>query len=728
MAGQPEPPQPDHPLIEEEPRRTIGDSTMEAEEAPSPARQPSFRSWDETDHRAHASASSGSREQRNTHGNPHPSRETSSASGSDDLELLDEGEDSRDYDLRSKNGALYSRIDSQDDLGDDEYLEQVEASLAGDPAAETEDERRKRRKRRTRRVYGGGRRMYYADASSGARGGPGGRSSSSFGATQHSILETSWILFINHVSPGFMLLIPYAYSLTGIAFGIPLTALLLALGASFAQLLLTVEARYVGSGSYPSLASAVFPQVLNVQYLGEILVNLFVCFVGLARALIALVISSDLVIQLLTSAFPRARILHSYVFISLLMGLIYFVTSLLLVRFSSSTRPLCPASPFLSQLPSLSILLYPLALFILAISLKNLEDYPSLLKPDHGKVHWRFSKPHFDSAPLHTPTLWSGVSILFLSCCSSQGSTFDIYRGLRKRALPGSRNVKDPDAAPVIAPVSDSFVNRMIQRHRWESATSLAVIYTFLLYLFSGLIGYLNLLIITPNLMTALPINHAWFNVCRVLFLLAILPLLSETNIRPVRIAAIGLLDIPRKVYCHARSGNTENKTSTPRRKRPKGSAVSLDGNDTCTSSEDEDVRDDLVPAGASRLARAWQGRLALTIIWVLVIVFSCLGRGFRNIASVAEVVGCVGATWLSFILPSLFHIILFHVRRPRTIFVSDASAPDIQTDTLLLSKEHQLQKRLMGKRIWMDLVAFGLLLPFGIIGFGRGIWALASS
>ena len=74
----------------------------------------------------------------------------------------------------------------------------------------------------------------------------------------------------------------------------------------------------------------------------------------------------------------------------------------------------------------------------------------------------------------------------------------------------------------------------------------------------------------------------------------------------------------------------------------------------------------------------------------------------------------------------ALLFIILFHIRRPRTIFLTDASAPAIQQDTLLLQKEKQLQKKLMGKRIWIDLATFGLLLPAGIVGFARGIWALA--
>lgn len=32
-----------------------------------------------------------------------------------------------------------------------------------------------------------------------------------------------------------------------------------------------------------------------------------------------------------------------------------------------------------------------------------------------------------------------------------------------------------------------------------------------------------------------------------------------------------------------------------------------------------------------------------------------------------------------------------------------------------------------MGKRIWMDLGTFGLLLPVGVVGMGRGIWAFAT-
>jgi hypothetical protein len=644
----------EHPLLEERPDRTVGDNVIREQEGATLPHQASFHSWNEIDHHGHHQTASAAA--------AIPRERGSSASGSDDLELLDEedeDDDSRDN-LRTKNGALYARIDSQEDLDDDAYLEQVEASLVGAVRAttiETEEERRKKRKRKTRRVYGGGRRMYYADPITG--GGRATPSTTALGARQQrSIFETSWNLFISHISPGFVLLIPYAYSLTGLAFGIPLTVILLALGASFAQIILTVEARYVGAGSYPSLASAVFPQVLKIQHLGGILVNLLIAFVGLARTLIALVISSDLIIQLLTSAFPHAKILHSYIFISLILGLSYLITSLLVVRFTSSTRPLFPTSPFLVQLPNLSVILYPLSLFILAISLKNLEDYPSLLKPNHGKINWRFSKPHFDTAPLHAPSLWTGVSILFLACCSSQGSTFDIYRSLRKRAAPGSRYAKDAtlDMNPS-APPADSLLTRMVQRHRWELATSLAVIYTSLLYIFAGLVGYLNLLIITPNLMTALPINHAWFNVCRVLLLFTILPLLPDTNIRPVRLAIIGLLDVPRKIYTAARS-TLKNRGGhrTPvigRRRKPRGSAISIDGGgDSCSSSEDEEVNDDLVPAGASRLARAWQARMALIVIWALVIVFACLGRGFRNIAAVAEVVGCVGVTWLSFIIP----------------------------------------------------------------------------
>ena len=50
-----------------------------------------------------------------------------------------------------------------------------------------------------------------------------------------------------------------------------------------------------------------------------------------------------------------------------------------------------------------------------------------------------------------------------------------------------------------------------------------------------------------------------------------------------------------------------------------------------------------------------------------------------------------------------------------------------LQTDALLLSKERQLQRRLMGKRIGLDVGAFGLLLPVGVVGIARGVWAIAN-
>ena len=74
----------------------------------------------------------------------------------------------------------------------------------------------------------------------------------------------------------------------------------------------------------------------------------------------------------------------------------------------------------------------------------------------------------------------------------------------------------------------------------------------------------------------------------------------------------------------------------------------------------------------------------------------------------------------------AIFHIILFHLCRPRTIVLTSTSSMSLQTDALLLSKERQLQKRLMGKRLGLDLVACGVLLPVGVIGIARGVWAIA--
>lgn len=48
-------------------------------------------------------------------------------------------------------------------------------------------------------------------------------------------------------------------------------------------------------------------------------------------------------------------------------------------------------------------------------------------------------------------------------------------------------------------------------------------------------------------------------------------------------------------------------------------------------------------------------------------------------------------------------------------------------SDTLLMRKEREVQRRLSGRRIWMDVLVFGGLLPFGTVVMLRGCIALAT-
>jgi hypothetical protein len=649
------------------------------------------------------------------------------------------GEDDDDHSQESSNES-HDNIQANSDIGDD-------------------DDDAELRKRRRRRVYGGGARSTLG--SSGNRG----------------VLAVSYSLFVSSISPATPLLIPYAFSLTGLSFGVPLLIILVGLGSSFSHVILTVEARYVGASSYANTAAAVFPQVYGIKWAGEVLAHAFTAFVSGARALVALYIATDLLADLLYAIFPHARVLHSRIFISLLLGLGHLLPSLLIPRrrlphhhyhqLGRST-----SVPLPTQLAELSVLLYPLILLVVGVSLKNLSDYPSLLKP---RPH--LGRPHWSSEPLHTPTLWSGVSVLFFACASNQQDTFVHYRSLRR--APSSTNPAnddlpsadpdDPSSSSASKQPSTNTIAKLFNRHRWESVTILSSFFLGLLHVGFGLVGYLSLLRISPNVFSVLPRDHTWFNIARFLVLCTILPLLSKT-MEPCRNAFNALLAVPRRCMSPYRGGGKAPLRSSSSRnaghsKRRSSSVFDYDTDEDDLSDEGDVYADNSTTtarggrgACGSTTAKNWETRLATLLSWGIVISLACV---VRDLGGIAEVVGAVGSTWFGFILPgasfsslslplslflnslflslsstdmrisscpAAFFITLFHIRSPRTIFMTSTSSHTIQTDTLLLQKERQLQKRLMGRRLWMDLGTFGLLLPVGVVGFARGCWALASS
>ena len=259
------------------------------------------------------------------------SLEMHSAEGDADSEE-EEHDESRDSETvvtsTSRGGRTYDRLEMQDDdLAESGEDIDDEASLLAEPlhnhnhlqdngTPSAKQRKKDRRRSNRRRVYGGGRRASLPG---------GGYHSSAAGhpsAGSRGILSTSFHLFTASLSPCSILLLPYAYSLTGLSFGIPITVLLILLGQYFSHSLLVVEGRYTGSRSYHALGGSVFPQSHGLKYLGQLVVLSFQVFVDGARTLVALILATQLLIDLSLAAFPRApRVFHKHIFISLLIGI-----------------------------------------------------------------------------------------------------------------------------------------------------------------------------------------------------------------------------------------------------------------------------------------------------------------------------------------------------------------------------------------------------------------------
>lgn len=137
--------------------------------------------------------------------------------------------------------------------------------------------------------------------------------------------------------------------------------------------------------------------------------------------------------------------------------------------------------------------------------------------------------------------------------------------------------------------------------------------------------------------------------------------------------------------------------------------------------------------------------------MWAVVTALACIGG---VIADKIELLGVMATIAVSWLMPSLFFIITFHVRSPLAIiFPSNAPAPaapeddptpaartlrggsgnghirtaslqDPSTDDLLYRKERQLQKRRLGRRLWQDLIVYVGILPIGCVTL---LWCVGS-
>lgn len=541
-----------------------------------------------------------------------------------------------------RNGG-YQALLQEDERNEDEFGSQLDRELgAMQEEHEDEDVIASRRKRR-RKVYGGGR-VSSRHASGSASGNP---------RHSRSLPTTSFFLFSSTISPGFVLLIPYAFSLTGLSFGIPLLIILNLLGNSFSHTVLVIASRYVGTTNYPGLAAAIFPAKYGLSLLGRVIIDAGLFLLGAGRSLVTLWLASDLASDLTLVMFPRADILHRRPLLALAIALLSLITSTALTFFSLRRRRsgLFGLASRAALLAPLSILLYPIILLIVGVSLKNLSDYPSLLKPNHG-IH--LSKPSYSYQPLHTPTLWSGVSILLLVSCNPL-QTFAHYRSLGRSSTTSTSDANSEQSLPPVGPPPTSSLASKISlhfsRHRWESATLVSSFLCILIYIGFGTVGYMSLLKIDPNLFSKLPRDHAWFNVARALCLFTVLASLS-TNIGDAVSSGRRLLSTPRRAWTFYKRSNGEPSRGHRRKSRPSVSGFDFDEDDSEVSEDEDDIErhrsnSSSHPHGSN--ATMWESRLSLVATWALV---GLLASVIRDLGAIAEVLGSIGAALMGFILP----------------------------------------------------------------------------
>lgn len=527
-----------------------------------------------------------------------------------------------------------------------------------------------------RRVYGGGR---HGEAMQGGGLGAG---------------EVAGLLLAGTLGPT-PLLLPHAAALLGLPLFLPLLFLISIL-SWFSYLVLGVEARYVGARSWPSLTSAVFPHRFKIHRAGELFASLLVMFVSLARGIVGVVAASEVVVDLLIPAGGR-RWWERVVGITLLAISWVMVPLVILPLTRRNTvrrRGSFTASTTFSRLPStITFVSWPLALLILGVRLKSLNQ----LSPP-TTIYARDQPNQGTAMGL---SVWSGIAILVFSLSAHQ-DTFRYITSLARPPSTATRSTRNLSVGRASSETSAAAEFAEGRRNQWPLATALGVGGCSLTQMGWGLVGYLGIEGggREGNIFASdkLPRDDPWLFTVRLLVLLAIVVGLEgslETAYGRMR-KALGTASLPLP------------KSPSDRRKSYRAGGSEEDGG-----------------------SWDWRTALARILVWFVVagiaVVVTAGGEEGEGLVSVAEIAGCIGSTLLGFLLPSLFFIALFHLRQPRSIFVSDPSAPAFAADTLLMRKEREVQRRLSGRRIWQDVLVFGGLLPFGTVVLVRGVIALAT-
>ncbi|SCV67334.1 BQ2448_5980 [Microbotryum intermedium] len=625
-------------------------------------------------------------------------------------------------------------------------------------------------RKKNRRVYGGGR---HGDALKGGSLGPG---------------EVAGMILASTLSPT-PLLMPHAVALLGIGLFLSVLFLTAGLSwfsyvvtgveARYVGSRCVYEKHRLSTHdidstipmlcrSWVSLTAAVFPHRARIHKVGEMLAS-FAVFVGAAlRAVLSVVAMSEIMVDLL---FPekKGNLWWQRVIVVCVMGVVWTVLPLVVIplvrkKMQQSQNRAHPAFRALLQLPAyIALLLWPLALLVLGVRLKKLNAGTSF--NSHTPIDGRGLTFPLPTPPGRGKMGAAGEAMGYSIWGGELGDAVlvphDTFLFLTSLARPSSTAARRSSGS--ITSTSHSSPNGPVEgrRNQWPLACALGVGGATIVQLGWALVGYLGVENggregnVLRN--ASLPRGDPWLDVVRWLVVMAIAAQIEDSlagaysRAGKVVEAVVGKrLNVREEVAANSRA----------RRRRSHRVGNGHTGNYAPLHYDDDEDESGARSGGLFGGARptSWPRAISRIGVWVIVVFFGMMvcswGDTGEGAVSVAEIAGVSVSAVGSFLAPGeftisfqenssvsgvadpfllsaslqkkgLFFIALFHLRRPRSIFVSDPSSPSFTADTLLVRKEQQVQRRLSGRRIWQDVMVFGGLLPYSMVVIARGVTAL---
>jgi hypothetical protein len=314
-------------------------------------------------------------------------------------------------------------------------------------------------------------------------------------------------------------------------------------------------------------------------------------------------------------------------------------------------------------------------------------------------------------------SIWGGLSIIIFALSSHH----DTFKYLNALSHTRGKPTESSD-------ISSTVRNALSIKNQWPLAAAIGTVGVLLLHLGFGLVGYLGIKGggREANLLTSksLPKDDNWLNFARLLILIAVL-ISIEVSLESAYDRIRKFLDFatgsePNETMMNLSTGGASNTGRLSNSYTPLHRVRNASNNTLVDGIGGESRRWD------------WRNYLSRIIVWSSITALGMLlcsqGSQGEGLASLAEIVGCIGGGLTCFLAPAICFIALFHLRRPRSIFITDPSSPTFVSDQILVRKEREVQRRLSGRRIWIDLLLFTLLLPFGVITLVRGCAAMMPS